>query len=343
MRARLIVCLSLLASVTTMAQSPTVGPGDIRCPDCALTGQKAAAPARDAAQTPVVSHPVSVFFEGRALRFKVIARVVQTSPLVIEMLDSLDQTLDRNMKVVAQDQSGGTDPSVCGGPQPVEAVDLASKPVVSSLQFNDIVTGSVILNRDATKPDSPLDARPVLTDVRKASAPVPLFHRAPVQAPCTNRSGRLVVYEGPVDGELTEVYNDGAILHRNAAYLTFTRERLSGADLSALMTLFRDVNFDEVPPTLPRPDYTTRPTITLIAARYQNVAAPAGDARLAPLRKRLDDLAAAAMSHSQYVLKRGEAQPLTILRWPYPEFGLDRSSIRETGTRRTLRRHGVDR
>ena len=59
-----------------------------------------------------------------------------------------------------------------------------------------------------------------------------------------NRSGRLVENLGPEDGELTIVYNDGVIYHRNGAYLTFTRERLSPTELSDLLHAFRDANFD---------------------------------------------------------------------------------------------------
>ena len=112
--------------------------------------------------------------------------------------------------------------------------------------------------------------------------------------------------------------------------MTFARERLDAAELAALMTLFRDVHFDALPAAVPHPDRTTRPTIALVAARYQNVAAPADDRTLAPVLQRLDELAARAMSHSRYVVKRGEALPLTILKWPYPELGLDRFSDTRT-------------
>ena len=63
------------------------------------------------------------------------------------------------MKVVRDDRGIATDPSTCGGPMRMQVVDLASKPVVSTLQLNDIVTGTVVLNRSEKRPDSPWTGR----------------------------------------------------------------------------------------------------------------------------------------------------------------------------------------
>jgi hypothetical protein len=178
--------------------------------------------------------------------------------------------------------------------------------------MNDIVTANVILNRDPRMPDAILAATPTLTDVRKAAAPVSLFHTGNVKAECANRSGRLIEYLGPEDGDLTIVYNDGGIYYRNAAYLTFTREKLSPAELSDLLRAFRDVNFDALPTTFPQKQSANRPGLALMAARYQRVALSGGDARLAPLMKRIDALADRATSHARYIVKADRGVPIVV-------------------------------
>ena len=306
------------------AQAPAIAPGEIRCPGCFLTGQKPALPGFEASQIAFVANPVPAFLENQTFRIKLIARVVHAAPLVLETLDSAFQVVDRSMKVVEDDRDGGRDPATCGGPSRIEAVDLASKPVVASLKVNDLVTGAVIMKRDEKMPNAIPAGSMVLTNVRKVSAPIRFFHATPVRDRCLNRSGRLVVYVGADEGEVTEVYNDGAIYHRSAAYIEFTRERLSRAELADLLAAFRAVDFDALPSTFPSSYAPQRSTIALIGARYQPVTIAGHQARLKPLLARLDGLAVKAMAKSQYILRREGPIPLVILPWPYPDVALDK-------------------
>ena len=206
---------------------------------------------------------------------------------------------------------------------PHPPVDLASKAVVSALRLNDIVTADVILNRNPRMPEALLGATPTVTNVRKAAAPVPFFHAGQVKPECADRSGRLVEYLGAEDGELTIVYNDGVIYHRNGAYLTFTRERLSPTELSDLLHAFRDANFDAMPTTFPQRQSANRPSLALIATRYQRVALD-GDARLASLLKRIDALADRATSHAHYLLKSAPGVPIVVTPWANADVDLAR-------------------
>src|SRR5688572_25320420 len=301
-----------------------IGPGDIRCPGCALTGQKPAPVAFDESQIEFVANPIPSFTEGRTFRINVLARVLNAAPLVLEILDSRHQLLDRNLEVVAEDPDNGRDPATCGGPERIAAVDLASKAVVSTLVLNDIVGGAIMMRRDERMPHAVLAGTPILTSVRKVSARTRFFHAAAIPADSLNRSGRLIVHDGPEDGESTIVYNDGAVYHRNPAHVTFTRERLSAAELSDLLRAFRAANFNSIATTFPESRSASRPSITLIGARYQRVAVDAGDPRLAPVLKRLNAIAARATSRAKYVLKRGSAMPLDVRPWPYPAIDLER-------------------
>src|SRR5215471_1314232 len=316
--------LVLFAATPAIAQPSTIAPGDIRCPDCAQSGQKPAPAAFDPSQIEFVANPIPAFHENKTFRITFIVRVVQAAPLVLDVLDSQSQALDRNMRVVDSGTQAADDTASCatigtGGP-----IDLASKAVVASLQWNDIVTGDVIMNRSKEMPDALLAATPTMTNLRKAVAPVPFFHAVPARPDCANRSGRLVEYRGPEDGELTIVYNDGGLYYRNGAYYTFTKERLAPAEIADLLRAFRDANFDALPSTLPQTNSANRPSLALLAARYQWVAPRDGDTRLASLLTRLDALAARATSHARYVVKSVAGVPIVVKPWPYADVDLAR-------------------
>jgi hypothetical protein len=323
--------LVLLVAAPAIAQPSAIRPGDIRCPDCAVSGQKPATAAFDASQIEFVANPTPPFDENRTIRIRVIARVLQPAPLILEGLDSRFETLDRNMRVVDTGSRAADDSSGCLLVEPPPPVDLASKAVVRALRLNDIVTADVILNRDPQFPEALLGATPTLTNVRKAAAPVPFFHAGRVKPECADRSGRLVEYLGAEDGELTIVYNDGVIYHRNGAYLTFTRERLSPTELSDLLHAFRDANFDAMPTTFPQRQSANRPSLALIAARYQRVALRDSDARLDPLLKRIDALADRATSHAHYLLKSAPGESIVVTPWANADVDLAR--LVDTGIR----------
>ena len=318
MTAHFAVYLLLLAAPSGSTQPAAIAPGDIRCSGCALTGQKAGPIRFDESQIEFVANPVLAFDEGRTFRTNVLARVLNAAPLILEILDSRHQMLDRHLEVVAEDPDNGRDPATCRGPERISTVDLASRPVVSTLRLNDIVTGAIMMRRDERVPHAVRAGTPVLTNVRKLSARTRFFHATGIPPHCVNRSGRLIVRDGPEQGETTVVYNDGSIYHRNAAHVTFIRERLSAAELSALMRAFRVTNFNAIATTFPESGSGEERSLTLIGSRYQRVLIEDGGRRLAPLLTRLDAIAARSMSRATYVLKRGSAIPLNVRPWPYP-------------------------
>ena len=320
----LVVCLCFLVPAAVIAQAPAIWPGGIRCPQCSLTGQKPEPPGFEASQIAFVPNLIPAFHENQTFRVNMIARVVHGSPLVLETLDSTVQMVDRSMKVVEEDRGRGRDPATCGGPTRFDEVDLASRPVVSTLKLNDIVTGAVIMKRNEKKPESILTGSMVLTNVRKVSGPIRFFHPVPVPTHCLNRSGRLVIYAAPDDSGLTEVYNDGGLYHRDAAYMQFTRERLSPSELADLLAAFRAVDFDALPSTFPPYTQSNGSMIALIGARYQSVTIAGREARLAPLLTRLNGLAVKATARAQYILRREGPIPLAIYPWPHAEIALDK-------------------
>ena len=296
------VILLLLASTALVAQKPL--PGDADAP------------------TEFVANPIPAFHENKTFRFNLIARVLHQSPLIVEFLDSEIQTIDRAMKVVEEKRPLEREPVSCPGPQRVPVVDLAAKPLVSTLKLNDVVSGSMIMMRDEKKPNAILAGTLVLTNVRKVPGPVKFFRDTGAGAPCANRSGTAVMYS--TDEEDTIVFNDGGIYYRSAAYVTFQREKLTRTELSDLFAVFRDVNFDQLPATLPKANWSNRPSLTLVQSSYRYAAFTPGDRRLAPLVTRLDAIADKAMSHARYILKRGSSIPIDVQPWPYADIDLAR-------------------
>src|SRR5258706_15831263 len=117
--------------------------------------------------------------------------------------------------------------------------------MLTSLRFNDVIAGKVVMQRDEQNPDALLAATQVLTGIRRVAPPVTYFH-TPAPAGCSNRSGLLLEYRGVTNDAVT-VYNDGAIHYRDPFFRRFERERLSGQELSELLRAFGTADFDALP------------------------------------------------------------------------------------------------
>ena len=320
MFSRIIVALFLtavFAVAAVSAQSPATS-GAIGCESCALTGQKPEP--FDPAKNDVVPRMEPVFFSDESagsarpevtLRDLFIARVVGTSPLRLEMLDSRVQHVDRKMAVVVDDIHGGRDPGTCGlevwRMMGTMAVGADVKSLVTTLRFNDLVTGAWLLQRDPQNPENPLRGRPVVSELRKVTAPPTWFHPTPATPNCQNRSGRLIVHNGLAGGLLT-VYNDGGIQYSTQHGQVFAREGLSVDELKELLAAFGEASIDTAPPF---PDAAAEPSgsrLVLVAARYQAVLTDVPTPALAPVIARVNLLRARAMSSARLILRTGAAR-----------------------------------
>ena len=317
MFSRFIIGLPLtavFAFATVSAQSPATI-GAIRCESCALTGQKLEP--SDPAKNDVVPRVDPVFFSealtGSArteatLRVLFIARVLGTSPLRLELLDSRAQHVDRKMAVVVDDVDGGRDPGTCGvDVWRTMAVAADVKSLLATLRFNDLVTGASILQRDPQKPDSPLNARFVVSELRKVTGRATWFHPVPATPNCENRSGRLIVYNG-LAGDLLTVYNDGGIQYSTRHGQVFAREGLSVGELKELLAAFGDASIDTAPAFPDAAAGMSGSRLLLAAARYQLVLTDLPPPALAPVIERMNLLKARAMSSARLILRTGAAR-----------------------------------
>jgi hypothetical protein len=206
--------------------------------------------------------------------------------------------------------------------------------VVAGLRLNDLMTGRIVWQENARRPEDLLGAQQVFAGIRRATRPVRYLHTAPM-AGCSNRSGQLLEYRSPAWDSLT-VYNDGAIDYRDTLQRHFDRERLSDQELSELLRAFAAVDFDTMRADVSKPGNGPTPGITLMAARHQDVWLAGNEAQLAPLVSRLKEVIARAMSQTSFLLKPGARQTLTIVPWPYARVAslAGYMAVRDTARRR---------
>jgi hypothetical protein len=308
--------LTAVFAVATVSAQSAVPTGAIRCESCALTRQTPEP--FDPAKVYVVARVEPAFISGAltgnatpefTLRTLFIARVLGTSPLRLELLDSRTQHVDRRMAVLMDDVLGGRDPATCGADARGGAIAVAAdvKSLLPALRFNDLVTGAWMLQRDAARPDNPLGGYLVVSELRKVTEPTAWFHQAPATPNCQNRSGRLIVYNDRLGGKLT-VYHDGGIQYSTQHGHVFAREGLSEAELKDLLGAFGEASVDTVPAPSGAALELSGSRLLLAAARYQVVLTDVPSPALAPVVVRLNRLEARAMSSARLVLRTGPAR-----------------------------------
>ena len=187
------------------------------------------------------------------------------------------------------------------------AVAADVKSLLPTLRFNDLVTGAWMLQRDRQKPESFLDGRPVVSELRKVTGRATWFHPAPATPNCQNRSGRLIVYIDRAGGLLT-VYNDGGIQYSTQHGQVFAREGLSVDELKELLAAFGEASIDTAPAVPDAAADSSGSRLLLAAARYQLVLTDVPPPALAPVIERMNLLKARAMSSARLILRTGAAR-----------------------------------
>ena len=317
----LLACIWVLGYLKCSAQSSTVSPGTTRCADCPLTAQKPRSQPFDEKRFQFITTPKAIVLPEGFFESMIIGRVLQTSPLIVEILDSDFRGSDgkgRPLQNIAADQY---EPNTCGI-RSYDYVDSNSKVVLPTLRFNDLVTARWFYASEKSAPHDLFSSKIVLSDVRKVSETLAYFHDRPGKDFCANRSGRLIVYHGPFV-DLVTVYNDGGIYYQDPLFRGFSQRRLSSEDLSNLLKAFQASNFDALPTTVPAGDKPETSTLTLLCSRYQVVSVTGRESLLVPLLRRMDEIAAKATSQAYFLLKPGKKVRLTILAWPYPQMSLE--------------------
>jgi len=300
-----VACMAglLFGVFARAAQSPSAGKvaDMVSCPNCGLTNQKSVNRNTDLSQTEFLIHIKPFVADGRKAEWQVIARVLSASPLIIEVLDT--------------EPWGNYEPDNCGI-RVIPSIDAKLRASVADLSYNELIKAKMFAAGDFKSLEV------VLGDVEAISGTPIYFHNNAGKDFCANRSGRLIVYHGPI-GDLVTVYNDGGIYYRNSLFRGFSQQRLSTQELSELLGAFGRSNFDQLATTIPASDKPEKSTLTLICSRFQDVSVTGHESDLAPMLRRMDGIAAKALSHAHFLLRPGKRIALAIRPWPYPGVSLD--------------------
>jgi hypothetical protein len=268
-------------------------------PACRLSGQSPGAPF-DPRQIEFVVRPTPVA-DGLSFRVRMIARVVGLNPLVIEVLD--------NDKA---DQGGSR---TCERRR-IDSVDARLRDVLPEVRFGELIQVTLELLNGGVDP---------LIGTGLESIPgTPLyFHEQAKESVCSNRTGVLLEHRQP-DGDTLVVYRDGSVYEQDARSLVFDRLRLGPEEMAQIMQAFGGVGFNKVDCS---PE-GGRDSITLICARYQQVAISSHGAALAPVLRSLQELRARAIAATHLTLSYEEKREITFRAWPFPELPLEVAEAR---------------
>ena len=273
----------------------------VGCPNCGLTNQKSVSKNTDLSQTEFLINIKPFVADGRKAEWQVIARVLSPSPLIIEVLDT--------------EPWGNYEPDNCGI-RVIRSIDAKLRASVANLSYNELIKAKMFFAGDFKS------LKVVLADVEAISGPRIYFHTQAGKHFCANRTGRLIVYHGPT-GDLVTVYNDGGIYYRNSLLRGFSQQRLSTEELSELLTAFGHSHFEQLATTIPASDKPEKSTLTLICSRFQDVSTTGHESDLASLLRRMDGIAAKAVSQTHFLLRPGKRIALDVRPWPYPRVSLD--------------------
>ncbi len=248
--------------------------------------------------------------EGReiGIRTLFIARVVGTSPLRLEVLDARAQHVERAMNVVRDDVLGGNDPGTCGLALVPSSITTNLRALVSTLRFNDLVTGTLLMRRDPAAKNLSFGA-PAVSELRKVTEPIPFFHPTPGSPNCMDRSGRLIDYISKAGHRLT-IYNDGGIQYSTQFGNVFAREKLSADELKDLLGSFGTAAIDTLPEIRDEVVEMSGSRLTLLASRQQTFHTDPPDPRLIPVMERVNALTGRAMADTRFVLRASAARPI---------------------------------
>ena len=234
--------------------------------------------------------------ETPPLTFELTARVVNSHPLVVDVIDADSPIEDKHEQ--ARWCGFGT----------VSAFDAKLKSVLPSLKFGQVVKLTGILTGTGLE-----DWKFVIIDIKRG----PLPDNGP--GVCPSKSGIAVSIRGAV--AYLNVYNDSTLYYMDYYFNTFRMQKLSPDEMAQLFKAFADSSFNSLPSS-PPPDKVDSHSVTLACSRYQRVPDMGLESRLAPVMKQFDALKARATGNAYYLLLTSGRKKLTILDWPFHDVRL---------------------
>ena len=259
---------------------------------CSLTGQSATGIATTIVQTKFTNstEPVDTYSDKTQ---EIVARVLNTSPFVVEVFDMQNQTND-----------------VIGslGIQEGMFVDTGEKDKLSQLKFNDIITANLY---GFTYASVELAFGTAIKDIQKIDNPN-YFNSPNVFA---NRSGTLLRYtpSNTNSNGFLLVFNDGKVFYRDNNNNTFTDKTLSASELNDILKQFAVVNFDKLSTDFETSLYS--PMLVLACNRYQKIPLTGNLSNVQPIIAELDKVIDSYRSNAKYSISYNKKY--VIKDWQY--------------------------
>lgn len=260
---------------------------------CSLTGQSATGSPLKVVETKFTNsaQPIDISSDSNQ---QIIARVLNTSPFVLEILD---------MKT----QPGHVFDSL--GLQEGMFVDVGEKSRLSQLKFNDLITGDLY---GFTYASVELAMGTAIKNIQKVDEAT-YFNTSPNSF--ANRSGTLIRY-APANTNSNGfllIFNDGKVFYRDNNNNIFTDKTLTNSELDNILKQFSLVSFDKIPTDYEASLYS--PSLVLVCNRYQKVNLKEEVSNLNPVLHSLDAVIQSYQANAKYTLTYDKK--FTIKDWQY--------------------------
>jgi len=263
---------------------------------CSLSGQTTEGKILGGIETKFINLPSDAEKGG-----EVIARVLNTNPFIVEVLDS---------KPYPSYVFDGL------GIQEGLFVSQSEKDKIQSLKFNDIISGNLY---GFTYASVELAFGTAIKDIKKIDGQINYFSGSP--NPFANRSGTLIRYTPTTTNSngFILIFNDRKVFYRDNNNNIFADKQLTEKELEDLLQLFSQTKFNNIASDFSVSRYS--PSLSLICNRYQPISLDKNSSDIKPITDKLDSIIDSYRSEAtrkltynkKYIIKNWEYESIVPL------------------------------
>lgn len=257
---------------------------------CSLSGQMAQGKILGGTETKFTNLPSDTEKSG-----EIIARVLNTDPFIVEVLDS---------KPYPSYVFDGL------GIQEGLFISQSEKDKIQSLKFNDIISGNLY---GFTYASVELAFGTAIRDIKKIDGQISYFSGSP--NPFANRSGTLIRYTPTTTNSngFILIFNDKKVFYRDNNNNIFADKQLTEKELEDLLALFSQTKFNDIASDFSVSRYS--PSLSLICNRYQLIPLNQNSSNLKPITDKLNSIIDSYRSEATRKLTYNKKY--TIKNWEY--------------------------
>ena len=271
---------------------------------CERAGQSPGRTDFDPSRLELASGPRSQRLDESAPEMKINARLLTTSPFVLEILGELAPLASYGNRV-----------------QRLAVTETASSHI-AELSFDDLIEATLHMELHAP-PGGELGLRTVVGRVRRIGAPPVAPAPTPDRDHPPSQRKVLIGYLPGGNGanEFLVVYQGGALYYKDAQNNILSGQSLSQVQLDELLTTFNEHHFDELESSVDLETWQD-PSVELVCSRFQKVLITDNEKRIKPITDALDTIISSLQEHFDFVITYGEKTKIALLPWPFAEVHL---------------------